>query len=135
MDTTPAPTATAIDRQAGPDARTAPTCDCTPCRRKARRAAQKAALRAAGQHPKENAQYVDDQLIVPWRRAALRIANGGNVEELALLADALRAAEAQLGEAVRMMRAADPEGASWQRVADALGVKKQSAWERFGQAK
>lgn len=42
--------------------------------------------------------------------------------------DRARAAERELREAVKAARTA---GATWQRVADALGVAKQTAWERF----
>ena len=37
-------------------------------------------------------------------------------------------AERELREAVRAARA---DGATWEEIGDALGVKKQTAWERF----
>lgn len=44
-------------------------------------------------------------------------------------AGTLRSAAAELEEAVRLARAA---GATWQQVADACGMTKQSAWQRWG---
>ena len=45
-----------------------------------------------------------------------------------VLAEAIRSLEGQLGELVRLARA---QGHSWAKVGQALGVARQTAWEKY----
>lgn len=147
MATTPDTTATPADHQQAVDtplprrskldqAHDRRTCavhaDCVKYRR---RQASKAAYRAKGQYPKENAQYARDQLVRPWTNMVQRVVAGGNVEDLALLDASLDEVRAAVVRAVEEMRAADPEGASWSRIGGAIGLTPQGAQQKYGRRK
>ena len=65
-------------------------------------------------------------------RAMLRHAADQDPEGLAQLVTLLDQTMAQLPEAVQLMR--ERHGYSWTEIGNALGVTRQSAWERFGKA-
>lgn len=138
-------TALALDRQAGPDddgpkkpdaSHDWRTCtDHKDCIVRGRRWRNKQQMKASGQMFKENSQYMKD-LEAQIRRLAMRIAEGGNVEDLAQLRQLAQVVEATTSDAIAALQATNPprrdgSGASWQRVAEVLGVKKQSAWEKY----
>lgn len=53
----------------------------------------------------------------------------GDLDDLRQLHDVAQAAQAELHKAVTYQR--EHRGASWQQIGDALGIRKQSAAERF----
>ena len=76
--------------------------------------------------PPENdefASFADRVLAVMARRAA-----SGDPEDLARLREVIDKAEASLGLAVAGLRS---QGHSWAQIGQALGMTRQSAWERF----
>ena len=60
--------------------------------------------------------------------AFVRRAAKGDPEDLATLRKVIDGAEAGLQDAVDGLRA---QGHSWSQIGEALGMTKQSAWERF----
>lgn len=63
--------------------------------------------------------------------ALIRRAASGDPEDLLLLRQVIDHTEAGLAIAVSGLRS---QGHSWSEVGDALGMTKQSAWERFGKS-
>lgn len=62
--------------------------------------------------------------------ALARRSTNGELEALEALVELQATVDAQLGAAVAGYRHG-PAGASWARIAEILGVTRQSAWERF----
>lgn len=62
-------------------------------------------------------------------RALARRVSEGDSEDLALLASLSREVDGLLAEAIAGQRSAGD--VSWQRIADALGVTRQAAQQRF----
>lgn len=78
-------------------------------------------------------RYVENQdfraLLGRLLRALARRVADGDSEDLALLASLSREADELLAQAIAGQRAAGD--VSWQRIADALGVTRQAAQQRF----
>ena len=82
-----------------------------------------------GRPPAEN-----DEFAAMARRvmsAMIKRAANGDPEDLALVRQVIDSAEASLVIAVAGLR---EQGHSWTQVGEALGMTKQSAWERFSKS-
>lgn len=55
-----------------------------------------------------------------WQAEPMRVISG--------ITEGIKSMEATLAEAVRLAR---KQGATWEEIGKALGVSRQSAWERF----
>lgn len=109
-----------IPRQGSPDAE----CQCAPCKDRRRR---KAAPRRR-KDPDQLGQFIKQMLRLVRRDAA---AVAEPLDVLPVLAQLSRAIDEEMHTTVRALRAG-PAPYTWEQIGEALGIKKQSAQERFG---
>jgi hypothetical protein len=70
------------------------------------------------------------RLYLEWHSRGVLVASAAADPVAALHRLRLADLDRRAGE-LNLVRAARERGDSWERIADALGVKRQSAWERF----